>query len=295
VPHEEIDGVVAVTPLAEIAGLPVGEDPARLFIKTRESRRPVAVPRGEIIALRRRAVPPDVVYGPDERLDLRAAAEGARDYWAWRKLGDVAAVLRLPHRAAEYYLKAADADPTRRTEMESLAAACRATSKDLLLEAIRDEADRCEYAQAITMAGRLEASSALIDRLKSEREEFELRREEFLARKVPAHFRVERAGMIARYAAARSLATAKEGAVSLDVRVCSVLASRLKSTPDQIRAAWNRRGREVRTLRRPPLDQAGWEQAGDSERREWLEAEYAAGSAFVSRVLDDRGFVVHYW
>jgi hypothetical protein len=300
---QELDGVVAVTPYGEFTGLPAGEEPTRLYIKTRDSRRPVAVPKADLIALRRRPVPPEEAYGPDERLDLGAAAEAARDYWTLRKLGDKAAELRLPHRSAEYYLQAGEADPTRRTEMEALAEACRARLREAaarhLFEYVQEQADRCEFALAIAGARRLaeqypgtEAAhtpSNLIDRLRAEQEDFEAKREDFLAKRVPGAFRAERMNLIRRYATSNSLAAAERAATTFDARVCNLLADLLKSSPQQIRAAWNLRPREVRFIRRAILSkgQEAWETAGDEERREWLEVEYSAASSCISRVVDE--------
>src|SRR6185295_10459703 len=118
-----IDGVRAMTAGRDVLGVLLKEDAAGLHIKTRDSKSPVQVPKAALLRpFERVRIAESDAYSPEERLDLRAAKANLKDYADLAELGRFATSLRLFDRAKELYLKAAEADPSKKPETDALLA-----------------------------------------------------------------------------------------------------------------------------------------------------------------------------
>lgn len=259
-----LEGVRVVTTNREEIGLLVKEDAQQLFVKTARQKTPVQIPK---VALLR---PPEQIkvreadaYSPDEMVDLRAAKADPKSYAAMKELGQFAASVKLYERAKEFYLKAAAAEGARKDEIDEILARNEGLIKEgkaaALLAEVKELAEDTEYAKAIEEARRLLSEFAdtevarqqkdLVAALEKEAKDFEVRRAEVLAQKVPDLFKSKVASYFSQYSSSKyKLSEARGHVQKFDDLALADLAKKLKSTPEDIQTAWGKREPKNRTV-----------------------------------------------
>ena len=256
-------GIRVHTNARTVVGELVKEDADRLSIKTSDSRTPVVVPKSAVIGRDDRvSVPESEVYSPEERVDRRLERAGARDVDALLAVAAFASRLGLHVKAREIYVRAATIEPARNEEIESLIGATEALARERrAVDALREIdrlARKADFAAAIARARSLMAESAdtetvrqskdLVADLEKESKEWTLHKAEVLARRVPDAYRQLLVEKLAQAARLAKFPEARAAAARLDEDIVRALAEEMKSTPDEIRAAWARRERRARKI-----------------------------------------------
>jgi hypothetical protein len=208
-------------------------------------------------------IPEAEAYSPDERVDLRAAKANLKDFAALLELGNFAGSVRLFERAKEYLLKAAAADPSKKTEAVEALARNESLMKEAKAAALvaraRELADSIEFLKALDLLRQLEAELAETQTAKQNRElaaeiekrarDYEGRRAEFLARNVPRAYKDRRGALFIQYGSPKfKIVEALARAGKIDDELAAELARRFKATPDEIQVAWGKRELEPRTV-----------------------------------------------
>ncbi len=256
-----LDGIRVLTAGRDVVGLLVREDPAALHVKTRDSRSPVAVPRSSVLAASPLKLTEADVYTPEERLDARAAKAGEKDFEALVEASRFAASQRLHERARDLLEKAARADPARAGEVEGLLAANESLRREeragALLAEVRSLSQKSEFARALQRARQLlgefaetavaTGNAGLVETIEKEAREFAANRAQFLSERVPPLWAARRSALLAGCASAASLAMARRKLAGIDAEIVARLAADLKSTPEEILAAWQKREEKPRS------------------------------------------------
>lgn len=253
---ELLDGLRVLTPNREVVGTLVKEDAAQIQVKTKDARVPMVIPVTAILRRDAVRVREADVYGPEEMIEARAANAGETDYEALVGVGRFAQGLKLYECAREYYRKAAAADPSRKEEIDPMLAANESLIQEAaavaMLAAIRKLVEETEYDKAIESAEKLASTypetevakqnSDLVTSLQKEAKDFETRRAEILAQKVPDMYRFRRMSLLSQYASGKyKLSEARAMAGRIDDEIMKELAKKLKSTPEDIAQAWQKR------------------------------------------------------
>ncbi len=252
---ETIDGVQALTQTREVVGILVKEDSNQVLIKTRESKTPVPVPKSALLRPHeRRKIKESDAYSSDEMIDIRAAK--AADYGSILQVGRFAAGLKLYERAKEFYTKALSADPSKKDEIDPILAENEILIKEgkasALVAEVKTLVENTEYVKAIETAKKLLAEFSetetakqnkdLVAQLEREAKDFELKKADILAQKVPELYKLKRQSLYGQYASSKyKVSEARTLAGKIDEEVTKELAKMLKSTPDEIKVAWDKR------------------------------------------------------
>jgi tetratricopeptide (TPR) repeat protein len=178
-------------------------------------------------------------------------------------VGRFAAALKLYERAKAFYLKAAQADPARKSEIDEIVAKNDALIKEgqaaALLRRVRGLSEDTDYEKAIEEAGKLLSEFAdtevahqnaeLVALLEKEAKDWEQKKSESLAKKVPELYRSRRSTLIAQYAGAKFKVAEARGQVgAIDEAVGAELSRKLKCASDEIAQAWAKREQKTRTV-----------------------------------------------
>lgn len=259
---ETIDGVYALTQTREVVGILVKEDANQIQVKTKDSKTPVPVPKSALLRPHEaRKIKESDAYSTDEMIDARAAR--ASDYASNLEVGKFAAGLKHYERAKEFYTKALAADPAKKDEIDPILAQNEILIKEgkasAMLAGVRELIENTEYAKAIDLAKKLLAEFSdtetarqnkdLVAQVEREAKDFEVRKAEILAQKVPEMYKAKRQSYYGQYSASKhKISEARTLAGKIDEQVTNDLAKMLKSTPDEIKAAWEKRdASKVRT------------------------------------------------
>jgi tetratricopeptide (TPR) repeat protein len=260
---ELLDGIRVLTPTREEVGLLVREDAQQILIKTRHGRAPVPVPTSALLKpYEKIKIRESDAYSPEEMVERRLARAGDKDAAALLEIARFATGLRLYDRAREIYQKAASADPSRKDEIDTLLAANERLVKEdkaaALVRDVKELLEDTEYAKALELARRLPAEfgdtevarqnkdlAALVEK---EAKDFEQKKTELLAQKVPEAYKAKRSALLSEYSGSRyKLSQARALVAKIDEEVVKYLAAKFKSTPEEIQAAWGKREPKTRT------------------------------------------------
>jgi hypothetical protein len=260
---EKVDGIRVITFSRIVEGVLIREEADRLLIKTSEARAPVAVPKGGLAGRADHvALPEEVAYTAEERIERRAARLKADDDEGLLDLAGLASRWGLPAKAKEFCRRAEALKPSRTEEIEARLAAWEALARDrqaaALLEDIGRLAKKAEFPRALELARTLladwpETSAAreskdLVSRLEAGAREWKDKKGDVLARLVPEAYRQKLTERIAQASRLTPFAEARAAVGEFDARVVEDLARDFKSAPDEIRVAWDRRERRIRTV-----------------------------------------------
>lgn len=259
-----VDGVRAMTAGRDVVGVLVKEDALLLYIKTRDSKVPVQVPKSALLR------PHEVVkiaeaeaYSSEERVDSRATKANEKDYGAMMDLGKFAASVGLYERAKEFYLKAAAADPSKKDETDAVLARNESLIKEgrasVLLDQVKEMIRDTEFVKATELAKKLlsefpdteiaKQSKDLPVQIGKKAKDYENKRTEYLADEVPQAYKDRRSALLGQYGSTKyKIAEALSLATKIDEAVVAELAKRMKATPEEIQAAWVKREPKPRTV-----------------------------------------------
>lgn len=357
---ELLDGVRVLTPTREEVGLLVREDAQQILIKTRHGRTPVPIPTSALLKpYEKIKIRESDAYGPEEMVERRLARASDKDAAALLEVARFASSLRLYDKARELYQKAAAADPGRKEEIDALLSANERLVKEdraaALVHEIKELVEDTEYAKALELARRLQADFAdtevarqnkdLAAQIEKEAKDFEQKKTELLAQKVPEAYKAKRSALLSEYSGSRyKLSQARTLVAKIDEEVVKYLAAKFKSSAEEIQAAWAKREPKIRTAsygegswivrggqdggldtdakytprdtstggrnsdgggrnNRPrpaqpprpvdlgkklPTSEEWWASASQSDRKNWLEAEYAKTSPAVQKEIRTR-------
>ncbi|HVR83262.1 MAG TPA: hypothetical protein VMU54_03065, partial [Planctomycetota bacterium] len=260
---DTITGIRVHTLSRTVEGVLVQEEPDRLHIKTAASRTPVVVPKAAIVGRSDRVELPEAdAYGAEERIERRMARLGSDDFEGTVEIAGLASRWGLYARAKELYRRAASIAPSRKDEVEALVGASDALARERqaadLLGDIGRSVQKADYARALELARTLllawsdtqaaRQNPDLVSKLEAEAEVWKLRKSEILARRVPESYRQKLAERIVQVAHLERFPEVRTAVGELDSRIVQEIAGELKSTPEEIGAAWDRRERRVRTV-----------------------------------------------
>jgi len=249
-----LEGAIVSTPYRLLRGLVVKEDASVVHVKSSERRESVPVPKSAILRRDPVSLREADVYTPEELLELRVKKAEATDARGMLDLGRFAAKQKLYERAREYCLEAVAADPSRKAEIDVLLAEIEACIREArakeLLAGIKQLVAEVQYAKAVEGAKALlkefpdtqaaKSNPDLVAEIDAEAKEFQIHREEVLARKVPDLWRARRSTFLSR-CAALPMADSRMRLARLDDEVMEELARRMKATPLEVRLAWEKR------------------------------------------------------
>jgi tetratricopeptide (TPR) repeat protein len=260
-----LEGVRAMTAGRDVVGVLVKEDANGLYIKTRDAKAPVQVPKS---ALLRPQEPVKIAeaeaYSPDEMIDTRLAKANEKDYAGMLEVGRFAASVRLYERAKEMYQKAASADATKKEEIEGILAQnetlIKETKAAALVAQVKEFVETIEFAKALETVKKLNSefgdtevaktNKDLAATVEKKAKDFEGKRVEYLAENVPQAYKERRSVLFNQYASATKYkcAEAIQHANKIDEEVVADLAKRMKSTPEEIQTAWGKRELKPKTV-----------------------------------------------
>jgi hypothetical protein len=258
-----VEGIRVHTPARTVVGVLDREDGDRLYIKTADGRKPVMVPKSAVIGREDRvALPESEAYSPEEQVERRLAKILPQDADGLVSLAALASRLGLFAKAREIYLRVAAADPERNEEIQGLIGATEALARERRaadkLQEIDGLARKAEYAAAIALAKSLLADGAeteavrrnkdLVADLEREAQEWKVHKGEVLARRVPEAWRLKLMEKISQAARLSKFPDARTAVAQMDEEIVKDLAAEMKSTPEEIRTAWNRRERRARKI-----------------------------------------------
>jgi tetratricopeptide (TPR) repeat protein len=260
-----LDGVRAMTAGRDVVGVLVKEDASNLQIKTKDAKAPVQVPKSALLRPQELVKIPEAdAYSSDEMVDSRQAKANEKDYAAMLDLGKFAASLRLYERAKECYTKASAADASKKEEIEGIIAQNDTLIKEgkaaALVAQVKEYVETIEFAKALETIKKLNADFSDTEVAKQNRDlaasvekkakDFESKRVEYLAENVPQAYKDRRSTLFNQYATASKykIGEALQHANKIDEEVVSELAKRMKSTPEEISAAWGKRELKPKTV-----------------------------------------------
>jgi len=128
-----------------------------------------------------------------------------------------------------------------------------------MLKEVRTLVESTEWAKAKELASKFLADFGETDTgkqnkdlsatLEKEAKDFELKKAEYLAQKVPDLYRARRTSLIAVYASTKyKIGEARSRATKIDEEILADLAQKLKSKPEEIAAAWEKRDQKPKTV-----------------------------------------------
>jgi len=260
-----LDGVRAMTAGRDVVGILVREDAGNLLIKTKDAKAPVQVPKSALLRPQESLKIPEAdAYSPDEMVDSRLAKANEKDYSAMLDLGRFAASLRLYERAKEVYTKAASADASKKDEIEAVISQNDTLIKEgkaaALVSQVKEFVETIEFAKALETIKKLNAdfgdtevakqNKDLASTVEKKAKDFDGKRVEYLAENVPQAYKDRRTSLFNQYASATKykIGEALQHASKIDEEVVADLAKRMKSTPEEISAAWGKRELKPRTV-----------------------------------------------
>lgn len=260
-----IDGIFIVTSTREVSGVLVREEAGQFLIKVKDAKSPIAVPKNANILRKEHPfkIKESDAYSPEEMVEAREKRAVESDYASMLEVARFAAALRLFERAKGIYQKAAATPNAKKDEIAEILARNEALIKeekaDRLLEEINALRKAIEFAKAVELARKLAAefgdtevgkqNAQLVAAIEKDAKDFEVRKAEYLAREVPDLYKSKRSDLINTYASPKyKIAEVKSLATKIDDEVMKVLASRLKSTADEIKAAWEKRELKPKTV-----------------------------------------------
>ncbi len=260
-----LDGVRAMTSGRDVIGVLVKEDANGLHIKTKDAKAPVQIPKSALLRPQEAVkVAESDAYSADEMVDTRIAKANEKDYGAMLELGRFAASLRLYERAKELYQKASAADATKKEEIDAVLTQNDTLIKEgkaaALVAQVKECVETIEFAKALETVKKLMADYAdtevakqnkdLATSVEKKAKDFEGKRVEYLADNVPQAYKDRRASLFSQYSSSSKykIAEALQHANKIDEEVVADLAKRLKSTPEEISAAWGKRELKPKTV-----------------------------------------------
>jgi hypothetical protein len=260
-----LDGVRAMTAGRDVVGVLVKEDAAGLHIKTKDAKAPVQVPKAALLRPQEQLkIAESEAYSSDEMIDSRLAKANDKDYGAMVEVGKFAAGLRLYERAKECYQKAASADASKKEEIDAIITQNDTLIKEgkaaALVTQVKEFVDSIEFAKALETIKKLNSEYSdtevakqnkdLAATVEKKAKDFEGKRVEYLAENVPQAYKDRRSVLFNLYATASKykIAEALQHANKIDDEVVAELAKRMKSTPDEIQAAWGKRELKPKTV-----------------------------------------------
>jgi len=259
-----IDGIFVVTTNREVAGVLVREEPSQYLIKTKDSKSPIVVPKNASVLRKEHPfkIKESDAYSPEEMVEAREKRAPESDYAAVLEVAKFAAGLRLFERAKGIYQKAAAAPNAKKEEITEILAKNEVLIKEekagnLLFE-VGQLRKAIEFAKAVEVARKLLAeygetdvarqNASIVAAIEKDAKDFEVRKAEYLAREVPDLYRGRRSDLINTYASPKyKIGEVKGLAGKIDEEVVKHLASKLKSTADEIKAAWEKRELKPKT------------------------------------------------
>ncbi len=266
-----IDGVSVLTDNRMEVGVLVREDANQILIKTSRSRTPVPVPRTALLK------PYDKVkiresdaYSTDEMIERRLAKANEKDYASMLDMGRFAAGLKLYERAKEFYQKASAADASKKEEIDAILAQneilIREGRAQALLAEVKGLVEKVEYAKAVELAKKFIADFGdtetgkqnrdIVAHLEKEAKDWELKKAEMLVQKVPEMYKAKIRSLLSKYSGSRhKLSEARSQVSKFDEAVVKELGETLKSTPEEITTAWQKREKKNRTAN---YDDGSW-------------------------------------
>jgi hypothetical protein len=260
-----IDGIFIVTTNREVAGVLVREEPNQYLIKTKDSKSPLVVPKNASVLRKEHPfkIKESDAYSPEEMVEAREKRAPETDYAALLEVAKFAAGLRLFERAKGVYQKAAAAPNAKKDEIADLLAKNEVLIKEEKAEALLFEINQLrkaiEFAKAVEIAKKLHAEYAetevarqngsIVGAIEKDAKDFEVRKAEYLGREVPDLYRSKRSDLFHTYASPKyKIGEVKTLAGKIDEEVVKHLASKLKSTADEIKAAWDKRELKPKTV-----------------------------------------------
>jgi hypothetical protein len=169
----------------------------------------------------------------------------------------MAARFKLYERSKEFYTKALADDASKKDEMDPLLAQNEVLIKEgkasTLLAEVKDAVENTEYAKATEIAKKLLAENSdtetakqnkdLVAQIEREAKDFEVKKAEILAQKVPEMYKAKRQALFSSYAGSKFklITEARSAVAKIDEEVQKDLAKMLKSTPEEIKTAWEKR------------------------------------------------------
>jgi tetratricopeptide (TPR) repeat protein len=260
-----LDGVRAMTNGRDVIGVLVKEDSNGLHIKTKDAKAPLQIPKSALLRPYEAVkIAETEAYSPDEMVDTRFAKANEKDYSSMVELGRFAASLKLYERAKDLYQKAASADATKKDEIEGILTQNDTLIKEgkaaVLVAQVKEYVETIEFAKALETVKKLMADYAdtevakqnkdLAAAVEKKAKDFEGKRVEYLAENVPGAYKDRRASLFSQYSSATKykIAEALQHAAKIDEEVVADLAKRMKSTPEEISAAWGKREMKPKTV-----------------------------------------------
>lgn len=260
-----LDGVRAMTAGRDVVGVLVKEDANALYIKTRDAKAPVQVPKNALLRPQETLkIPEAEAFSADEMVDSRLVKANEKDYGSMLEVGRFAAGLRLYERAKEIYQKAASADASKKEEIEGVIAQNETLIKEgkaaALVLQVKEYVETIEFAKALETVKKLNAEYAdtevakankdLAAQIEKKAKDFESKRVDYLAENVPQAYKERRSSLFAQYSSATKYkcSEALQKANKIDDEVVADLAKRMKSTPEEIQAAWGKRELKPKTI-----------------------------------------------
>lgn len=260
-----IEGIFIVTTNREVTGVLVREEANQYLIKTKDAKSPLLVPKNASVLRKEHPfkIKESDAYSPEEMVEAREKRAPETDYAAMLEVAKFAAGLRLFERAKGLYQKAAAAPNAKKDEITDILAKNEVLIKeekaDVLLAEIQALRKAIEFAKAVEAAKKLLAEYAdtdagrqngnIVAAIEKDAKDFEVRKAEFLAREVPDLFKSKRSDLINTYASPKyKIGEVKSLAGKIDEETLKYLAAKLKSTSDEIKAAWDKRELKPKTV-----------------------------------------------
>ena len=260
-----LDGIRAMTAGRDVVGVLVKEDAGNLQIKTKDAKAPVQVPKSALLRPQESLKIPEAdAYSSDEMVDSRLAKANEKDYSAMLDLGRFAASLRLYERAKDFYMKASSSDATKKEEIEAIISQNDTLIKEgkaaALVAQVKEYVETIEFVKALETIKKLNAdfgdtevakqNKDLASSIEKKAKDFESKRVEYLAENVPQAYKDRRTSLFNQYASATKfkIGEALQHANKIDEEVVADLAKRMKSTPEEISAAWGKRELKPKTV-----------------------------------------------
>lgn len=260
-----LDGVRAMTAGRDVVGILVKEDASGLHIKTKDAKAPVQIPKSALLKPAESVKIAEAdAYSSDEMVDSRLSKANEKDYAAMLELGRFAASVRLYDRAKDFYTKAASADASKKDEIEAVIAQNDTLIKEgkaaALVAQVKEFVETIEFAKALEAVKKLNTdfgdteigrqNKDLAAAVEKKAKDFESKRVEYLAENVSQAYKDRRVALFNVYSSSTKykIADALQHAAKIDEEVVAELAKRMKSTPEEIQAAWAKRDMKPRTV-----------------------------------------------
>lgn len=234
-----------------------------VYVKTRESNRPVPVPRSAVDSYEPIRIRESDAYSPAEMVARRETMVDPNDATALLALGDYARGQKLYPKARELWQAVVLLDPSRQGEVDA-----RVAQLDKLvaeegartaLDSILKLARKGKFEEALSAIdsfleeyGETETAIAnpdLAERIEKEKEAYEKNRTAYLAVKVPQAWRSLRTSLLKEYAKKKyKCAEARNKVSSLDQEIQEKLSTEFNCPPEDLLEAWEKRDSRKRSV-----------------------------------------------